>query len=92
MKFQRSSASILQTEVDSGLALLDPETHTYFLLNKTGAVIWDKLQGEVSLDEICTEVASQFEVSEEGCKNDVRALLDTMAEKGFLEAHDEGSV
>ena len=63
MRYRRPTDSVLHTEVDSGLALLDPATNTYFLLNKTGAMVWEKLEEEVSLEEICHEIASRFEVS-----------------------------
>jgi len=91
MKFRRPLDSVLQTEVDSGLALLDPNTNTYFLLNKTGAVVWAKLEEPVSLEEICTEVARRFSVTEDRCKEDIIALLDTMTQKGFVVSLDEGS-
>ena len=91
MKFRRPLDSVLQTEVDSGLALLDPNTNTYFLLNKTGAVVWAKLEETVSLEEICAEVARRFNVTEERCKGDIIALLGTMTQKGFVVSVDEGS-
>lgn len=84
--------SVLQTEVDSGLALLDPSSNTYFLLNRTGAVIWNKLEQESTLDEICAEVADKFDIAAEACRDDVESLLASMQGKGFLITNDEGSV
>jgi len=92
MKFQRQTDGVLQTEVDSGLALLDPNSNTYFLLNRTGAVIWQKLEQEATLDEICAEVAGQFDITAEVCREDVKSLLAAIKDKGFLITHDEGSV
>lgn len=90
MKFRRPDGGVLHTEVESGLALLDATTNTYFLLNKTGSVVWMHLDQEVSLDEICAEVAEKFDVTQEACRTDVQGLLDTLVSKGFVVAVDEG--
>lgn len=92
MKFRRSLDRVLQTEVDGGIALLDHTTNTYFLLNTTGAVVWTTLEDEVTVDEICSKVASHFDVTEEHCKSDVLSLIDSMKLKGFVISSDEGSV
>jgi len=89
MKFRRLNDRVLQTEVDSGLALLDSATNTYFLLNNTGAVVWNKLEAASDLDEICAYVADQFDVTKEECQDDVQSLLDDLALKGFLVTSDE---
>lgn len=91
MKFRRSTDHVLQTDVDGGIALLDPQTNSYYLLNGTGAVIWDALDAECSVDEICALVASRFRVSEERCKSDVENLISSMTKKGFVVPSNESA-
>lgn len=91
MMFRRSKDRVLQTEVDGGIALLDPVTNTYFLLNRTGAIVWSTLQKESTLDDVCAEVANQFDVTTERCKDDVMRLIDSMAQRGFVVTKDAES-
>ena len=92
MKFRRLVDQVLQTEVDGGLALLDPNTNTYFLLNQTGALVWRALEEEASIDEICAAVAGRFDVTKDHCRDDVTDLLNSMALKGLIVPSHEGSV
>ncbi|MEL7110631.1 MAG: PqqD family protein [Pseudomonadota bacterium] len=91
MKFKRPADGVLHTEVDSGLALLDPNTNTYFLLNRTGAIVWMALEQEVTLEELCAKVADRFDVTAEICQPDVMGLLDMMVAKGFVVTGDEST-
>lgn len=89
MKYKRTTDSLLQTEIDSGLALLDIKSHTYFLLNDTGTLVWSQLKQERSLDELCEAVSLRFDVSTEGCKTDVSNLLAELTSKGWVVLDDE---
>lgn len=89
MRFKRKSSNILQSDVEAGVALLDAESNTYFLLNNSGAVIWAELQDARSLDEICEAVAKEFDVSSDDCKRDIEQMLDSMVLKGLVVADDE---
>lgn len=84
MRYQRTQNEVLQTEVDAGLALLDAKTNTYFLLNRTGSLIWDQLEEERSVDELCATVARKFEVTAANCKNDVEGMLSALTNKGLV--------
>jgi len=90
-KHKRPSNSVFETEVDSGLALLDANSNTYFLLNKTGAVIWAQLEQSSTLEEICNELANRFDVAAEDCRDDVVSLLESLESKGFLISSDESA-
>ena len=89
MKYQRKSDDILQSEVESGLALLDPSSNTYFMLNRTGACVWDELTDLKSLDELCEAVSMEFNVSASACRADVEGMINAMATKGLIVLSDE---
>lgn len=91
MKFRRASSGILQAEVDAGLALLDPASNKYFLLNKSGAVLWAELENEKTIDDLCAAVSDLFNVSRETCRGDVEDTVQTLAGKGLIVASGECS-
>lgn len=84
MKYQQTRNEVLQTEVEAGLALLDASSNTYFLLNATGSVIWNELSEKKSVDELCSAIASRFEVSVANCRNDVENVLSALTNKGLV--------
>lgn len=92
MRFKRQSSNVLQSDVESGIALLDSGSNTYFLLNRTGAVIWAELEVAKSLEELCESVSKQFSVGSADCEQDVKQLIDTMVRKGLVVADDETRV
>jgi pyrroloquinoline quinone biosynthesis protein D len=56
---------------------------TMLSLNFLGTEIWKICDGW-SVDDIVTELLPQFEVEEDVLREDVRAFLDELAEKGFI--------
>ena len=85
----KRSIEVLQTETDTGLALLDSPSNTYFLLNATGAFIWSELQQESTLEDLCASVSNTFNVAEAECKADVKAIISALREKGLIVTSDE---
>lgn len=91
MKYVRVSAKVFQTEVDSGLALLNSETNTYFLLNGTGSIIWNELGGPKSVNDLCEVIAKHSDISALDCKDDVQALIDALTAKGLIKLSDDSA-
>lgn len=89
MKYIQTPDKVIHTELDTGSALLDVETNTYFLLNKTGALVWDSMQEHRTLDQLCDTVASKFNVSEAECKADVQKLLLELLKKDLVVGIEE---
>jgi pyrroloquinoline quinone biosynthesis protein D len=56
---------------------------TMLSLNFLGTEIWKLCDGR-SVDDIAAELHPQFEVEEDVLREDVRAFLDELAEKGFV--------
>jgi pyrroloquinoline quinone biosynthesis protein D len=56
---------------------------TMLSLNLLGTEIWKRCDGR-SLNDIVVELLQEIEVEEEVLREDVRAFLDELAEKGFI--------
>jgi hypothetical protein len=55
-----------------------------FSLNRTGAAVWSRLDGTLSLIEIIKSLSSQYGVSEDEIKPDVMDLIESLLEKGLI--------
>lgn len=76
---------IIETDLDTELVLLDPDTQAMYSLNKTGRAIWQALPTE-GISGAAEAVASQFDVAAEQAQEDTVQLIDTLLKAGLIEA------
>ena len=76
---------------DLGIASFDGETVIYDLtdasahvLNRSGALVWELLDGNTTLDELASEVATVFDTDLEVVRGDVRHIVTELERKGLL--------
>ena len=72
-------------ELGEGVALLDTDKNTYFSLNSTGSLIWQKLSTQVSIAELSGFVAEVYEVCLDKCATDVENLLQALLQASLVE-------
>lgn len=68
----RPACGLLTTELEGELLLLDKRTDRLHRLDPLGTVIWNVLDGEVTVDELVADLADVFQAP----RGDVRADLD----------------
>ena len=59
------------------------------VLDETGKEILDRATGAVTVDEIATQLAAEFDAPADVIRHDVLAVLKLLAEKNFLEIADD---
>ena len=67
----------------SGVGDLEDELYT---LNETGRAIWEKLDGNRTIDEVAREMAREFDVAEEAVLLDVINLVEDLLGRKILVA------
>jgi hypothetical protein len=76
--------AIVASPLGDGLALLDPQTSSYFTLNRSASVMWACAAKPVSLSVLRTALAGAFGRSEAAVDEDARsALRDLVAARLF---------
>jgi hypothetical protein len=71
--------------LSSGVSDLDGEM---FSLNKTGIMIWKKLDGSIPLKEVIQDIADDFNAPYEQIKKDVIKLVDDLLKKKLIEKNN----
>ena len=71
--------------LDQETVILDSESGTYFRLNSTGAVIWDRLASAAPVAEVVSHLARTCEVPPEEVQADVAELIDVLVDRGLLQ-------
>ncbi len=72
--------------IRSGVADLD----SIFLLNETGSVVWEMVEGVSSPDELVAAVVERFVVSRENASRDVAEYLATLEHAGLICRSEDG--
>ena len=67
--------------ITSGVGDLEDEI---FTLNKTGKVIWEKMDGKKRLKDIAKEISSDFEGSIETIENDILGIAQELCKRKML--------
>lgn len=78
------NSEVVARTVGDEAILLDLSTGTYFTLNPVGTVVWRGLEDGHSVDEIVSNVLSEFDAVESVVREDVRALLDDLTATGLV--------
>jgi hypothetical protein len=55
-----------------------------FVLNPVAEFVWQKIDEQKTLDEICKGVVARFDVEEERGNSDVREFIDELLEAGLI--------
>jgi hypothetical protein len=58
--------------------LFDPEKNTFFQLNATAAVVWERLADPCTAEQLASEVKNRFEAASADVLHEVQALLQQM--------------
>lgn len=83
--------SILWTELDGHVALLDVDRGRYYEVNKLGSVIWYFLEEPRSIQDIVAHIVSRFRVDHARCEADVNSFLAALGKIGHIEQVDMAS-
>ncbi len=84
-----ASPSVVTSDIDNGLALLDLDKNVYFSLNQTGATIWRAIARPVSIDAICAVLAEAYQTTPYTCRPDVERLISRLVEARLAHEVDQ---
>jgi hypothetical protein len=76
--------SVSTSEIDNEKVMIDFETGKYFMIKGVGNDIWERVQSEISVDDLISSLLSEYEIDEPTCETQVIAFLDKLNEYGFL--------
>ena len=76
------------TDLAGEKVMVDFETGKYFLIKGVGNDIWDLLVDGVTVDEIVNTLLSEYDVTEEVCRNEVKKFLEQMVAYRFIQMEE----
>lgn len=86
-----ASKNVLFCELNDGAVILVMKSGVYYGLDAVGTRIWSLIQEPRSVTQILSTLCQEYDVDEERCELDIRALLQNMSELGLIEICDENA-
>lgn len=74
VKYIRNTKTI-SGRLHDELVMMDLDQGKYFSLNPVATAIWDLLENQLSVDEICLKLMEEYDVDYSRCKTDVEEHL-----------------
>jgi hypothetical protein len=77
IKWQRDD-NWVGSQIEDSFVMVNIETGKYVTLNVSASAIWDALEQPRLIDDVVSELQTQFEVDEPTCRNSVDRMLSQM--------------
>jgi hypothetical protein len=71
-------------EMDGELVMMGLEQGEYYGLKDVAASLWQHLETPRTLEELCTLVAAEYDVTPDGCRADIEAFLAELLAKDLV--------
>ena len=71
---------LLTTEVDGEIIAMDLERGVCYGLNTVGTRVWELLAEPRSIESVCAQIDSEFDVAPDVCRREVAALVEALFE------------
>lgn len=86
----RASPDALATRVGDEIVLVHTVTDQIYVLNRTGARVWELLCGELDRTEIESRLAGEFDVAHADLASEVDALIASLLESRLIAELGDG--
>ena len=80
----RQAPNAVSETVDGQAVIINLQRGTYVSLNETGSFLWDRLDGETSLESIAQALAEDYDVDIAVTRSDVLALARDLLSEGLI--------
>jgi len=84
-KFNKNPSVMSHLTFDDNLVLVNGDTGKSLVLNKSGKVIWNLLDGKLTQEEIVAQVCKEFKNVPDSVAQDVNSVILTLSAEGFID-------
>jgi hypothetical protein len=82
------TAEVLFSRLDEEMLAIDAQAGYCYSLNESAGLLWDLISAPTSVNEICTQLCTEYTVDENTCLNEVLTLLKDMLDAGLIQVKD----
>jgi hypothetical protein len=78
----------LSSEIDDEIVMFDADAGKYYGLNGVAAAVWNQIDKPKSVEEICDQLTTEYDVEKQTCIDEVLSFLPELQKKGLIEIVD----
>jgi len=82
----RRAVELLEADISDEMVALEPTKGSCFGFNPVAKDVWRKLERPRTFAQLRSELVAEYDVSDEQCTEELRALLDTMTRAKLIES------
>lgn len=75
----------LASSIEDELVMFDVNAGEYYSLNNVATAVWNHLETEKTVDELCQSLTKEFDISVDQCRKEILEFLPELEEKGLIE-------
>lgn len=83
--------SIISSDIDEGIVMMDIEKGQYYSLNTMGSRIWKMIDEPIGVRQVCDHLMSEFDISQQQCQKEVLTYLAQLLELGIVKTEDKSN-
>jgi len=80
----KRSPEIVHSDMDDETVMMSIEQGEYYGIDAIGSDIWNMLEEEKSIKDICSSLCQRYDVDESVCQQDVMRFLENMYERKII--------
>jgi hypothetical protein len=77
--------SIISQKLDEETVMANIESGFYFGVNKTSKRIWELVENNIMIADICRQLQNEYNVDSEQCEVEVLAFVEELIQEGLVE-------
>jgi len=70
--------------VDDELVMADVDAGKYYAFNNVSAAIWNGIEKEITVQDLCLKLQAEYDVSPERCETEVLQFINELHAKGLV--------
>lgn len=80
----RRNEKVLSGGIDKEMVLLDLDENNYMVINKVASRIWELIEFQTSVDDLCQILQDEYEVDSVTCKKESIEFIEMLDKKGMI--------
>jgi outer membrane protein assembly factor BamB len=83
-RYRIKNPPVVAETLEGEATIVDLDSGTYYALNESGSLIWDRLTSGWVLEGISAELRERYELSEDTADSDLQALVTELLERNLI--------
>lgn len=80
----RRATALMEANLGNEMVALDPAKGNCFGFNEVATRVWQRLAEPATFDQLRDGLLGEYDVSDEQCTSELRALLDDLVKRGLI--------